>query len=328
MSVTLGILDTDIKYANRLMEYLKRNKRVLAQVRVFSNLDNLYGYLDKYKLDILLLSEDLFPLQGRSMNNLKIILLGESKGNEVQGYSIVSKYQSVKNLLQELMDLCPSLGNACRQVDKKSEVSIHTIFSLGSEEVGEVFSYLLAQEYAKIESTVYINLECFTGLKEFKTNINQKGISDIIYFLNEKVENFQDKFEGIIQNRDNLFFIPVTSFCSDLYELTVEGIKTLLDTLKSCKRFKHCIINVGFITPAILSLLEQSMKIYIVEEQNSLVKSKVETFYKQLKWAGFDSILEKCREIELSSKDKKELLIAYDQENFEQEESKFIRKFI
>lgn len=286
------------------MEYLKRRMRMIAQIRVFTSLDNLHIYLEHNKLDILLLEERLYPLEVQDLDNIHIVIMAEEcRVKKEITHPVIRKYQSAKSLIEELTELCPVLREWEESDQYENALDIITVYSLGDGGIGEIFSYLLAEEYVNMNNVLYINMEPFTGLKEDLQTDSRKNMSDLIYYLNEKIYNIKEKLEPMIQSKAKFDVVSGITFSTDLYDLTLEGVRILLNTIREYKRYQLCVINTGFISPAIFEVFRMSSKICIVTGQGKVIERKKGDFLKQLKWAGFEEILDKLKLLSISDEE-------------------------
>lgn len=308
------------------MEYLKRKKKVMVQARVFSDLNNMNMFLEHNTLDILLIEESLYPLQERDYSNIRIIVLAENKDRKM-GILSIFKYQSGESIIAELINICPELRDG--EVNQNIQaMKLFSIYSLGSGGVGEIFSYFLAREYGNQGKVLFINLEPFTGLKQTKVSDAYKGMSDVIYYVNEKVDNLKEKLELIIKSTDNIDLILEVIFSTDLYDLNLEGIKILLTTIRDYQKYKYCIINTGYISSAVIELFKQSSKIYIITDKEDVTHRRKDNLVRQLAWAGFDEILKNLHQICLNKEDKDVILRTYEEGEENESIMEYIKRFI
>lgn len=325
MSKIIGILDSDTQYSNKLMEYLKRRIRTLAQIRVFSDLDNLHRYLEHNILDVLLLEENLYPLKERDFSNIHIVVLTENNiPTTGQLYPNISKYQSAENLIEELKMECPELKEWTKQKTSEDTLEIIATYSLSCGGIGEILAY----EYGGMGKCLFINLAPFTGLVEEGTVDGHKGMSDLIYYMNEKVENIKEKIELTVRIKENIEVISDTSFATDLCDLTIEGIRTLITSIRDCKKYNFLIFHAGFVSPAILELFQICSRLYAVIGTQAADVRRKENFLKQLKWAGVKDRIEKLEVIKMSDEEIELLSKRYEEGVEDERVVNYIRKYI
>lgn len=300
-----------------------------VQVRVFTDLNNMHIFLEHNKLDILLLGEKLYPLQERDYSNIRIVVLIEDKKtkNELSCQSI-NKYQSAEHIINDLISICPELKEGEDGGPVVNELEILTLYTLGSEGIGEIFSYLLAKEHTDVANVLFINLEPFNGLRETVTSDNHKGMSDMIYYVNEKVDNLKEKLVLTIKHKDKLDLISNITFSADLYDLTPEGMRILLNTIRDLEQYRYCIINTGFISPAVLELFNQSSKLYIIAGKDEFIYRRKENFVKQLNWGGFEEVLKKMNIVNLSHENKDLILQAYEEGGGDEKIKEYMKSFL
>lgn len=300
----IGILDSDIRYSNKLMEYLNRRIRMIAQIRVFSDSDNLLTYLKHNQLDVLLLEECLYPLKGEDLSYINVVVLTEnSQTTKGAVYPSIHKYQSAQGFLEKLIEVCSELKEGAKGEAPEDTLEIITTYSLGCGGIGEIFSYLLSHEYASMGNCLFMNLVPFTGLLEGSTIDGNKGMTDLIYYLNEKVDNLGEKIELISKKIDNMHVITEVTFSTDLCDLSMEGMRNLIGTIRECRKYKFLIINIGYVSPAIFELFQACNKLYVVARQEETELRAKDNLLKQLKWADLKGITKKLELIIMSGED-------------------------
>ncbi|MFV0344047.1 MAG: hypothetical protein ACK5JH_14380 [Anaerocolumna sp.] len=329
MSKVIGILDGDIQYSKRLMEYIKRKRRTLFQVRVFSDLNNMQKYLEHNQLDILLLGEELYPLEGKDYSSIFTIILRENDKKNTSTTELgIYKYQPVSILIDELTILCPMLKEDEADKNVENVLKIVAVTSLEDGSMGEIFSYLLAKEYGHKEKVLFLNLVPFTGLRETLPEDVNQGMSELIYYMNEKVDTIDEKLNTIIKSNERMDYISNVTFLTDLNELTIDGMRVLLKTIKEYARYTYCIIHVGILNATILELLRKCHKTYILSGTTNVANRRKDNLIKQLEWADFHDILKNLIPIGFTDEERDYIFRAYEERIEDEGLKDFIRNFI
>ncbi len=305
VSCTLAIYDREIEYANHLMEYMKRKQKKLSQVRVFTNSDSLREYSEQNLIQILLINENL-PIEEIIQNSIKnICLLSEENDSAETGiYPVIYKFQSAEVVMKELFTYYPLQeiqGRSKNSLERK--VEIINVFSIGTDISRQIFSFSLANQYAALKKTLYINLDTFQVLSGFLGNKSNKGLSDFIYFLKQNNPNIINKMNSIITKRNSLDYIESVSFGPDLYELTVEDINHWLNEMIINTDYEVIIFDVGSFFQPILELFRNCSRLVLLLGDDNWEQAKYNNFKEQLNWSGYEDVLEKITVVPISDEE-------------------------
>lgn len=299
MSYILGIYDPDTDYANQLMDYIKRKKKAVTQVRIFTNSSSLKDYLEHDKINVLLLNGEILIDEVLHQNIKNICILSEGNyAKEQESYHVIYKFQSAGKVMEELFSYFPLEDTLIRAFYSGNDNSnIISVFSVGKENERQVFSYFLANEYAKTKKTLYINLDLFPAWTEICGGSFEKGLSEFIYYLKQSYPNLITKMHGIITKINNLDCIQGVSFGPDIYELVPDDIYYWLKTLKEVSEYEVIIFDVGCFFQSTLELFRSSNELLLLKGDQKLEEAKYQNFRNQLQLAGYEDVLEQITEV-------------------------------
>ncbi|QHQ60250.1 hypothetical protein Ana3638_05200 [Anaerocolumna sedimenticola] len=299
MSCTLAIYDSESDYANHLMDYLKRNQKKLTQIRVFTNLQSLKEYMGENSIPILVINESL-PLDEINMDNIKniCILSEENTVSNHHNYPVIYKYQSAEIIMKELFSYFPEqLHQSNIKNSYGGKTKIISIFSMQADVMRQAFAFSLAEQYASVKKTLYINLDTYPALSELLGYKPDKGLSELIYFLKQNPSNLSNKIRGIITKRKNLDYIEGVSFGPDLFELTPEDIVLWLGELQLNADYDVILFDVGCYFHTVLELFRNSSQVLVFLEENGWDEVRYNVFKNQLSWSGYTDVLEKIKKV-------------------------------
>lgn len=306
MNCRLAIYDREVDYANHLMEYIKRKQKKLSQVRVFTNSDSLVEYSEQNPIQILLINESI-PIDEIKQDNIKnICLLSEDNDSAENGtHPVIYKFQSAEIVIKELFSYYPLQENQGRTKNPlERNVEIINVFSICSDINRQIFSFSLANQYAALKKTLYINLGIFQVLATLLRCKAEKGLSDFIYFLKQNNPNIINKMNGIITKQNDLDYMEGVSFGPDLYELTSEDMTRWISEMVLNTDYEVIIFDVGSYFQAILELFRNSNKLLLLVGNNSWDQIGYNNFKDQLNWSGYEDILEKISLVPISDEEK------------------------
>jgi len=288
------------------MEYIKRKQNKLGQVRVFTNTNSLKEYSKQNSIQTLLLHEDMEIEEVKHENIKNICILSEgSHLSKKDSFPVIYKYQSAEVIIQELLSYYPisgSLGEIINPIDKK--VKIISVYSLGGETYRQKFALALASGYANLKKTLFINLNLYQVLPELLGHSTENGLSDILYYLKQNNPNINFKIKEAIKKYNNLDYIDGVSFALDLNEINAEDMRLCLKELSSEADYETIILDVGYISHAVLDLFQCSQELLLITGEGLWEKAMYEDYHRQLIWAGYEDILEKTKLIPLAKEEK------------------------
>ncbi len=308
MGCTLAIYDRETEYANRLMDYIKRKQKKLT-VRVFTNPDSLGDYLEQNPVRILLINENL-PLEEVKPDNIKnICLLSEDNDpSKQEEYPVIYKYQSAEILMKELFSHYPPQELQGRsKISPEPAAEIISVFSMDGDASRQVFAFSLANQYAALKRTLYVNLDIYPVLPELLGHKAEKGLTEFIYFLKQNHPNLMNKMNGIITKRNNLDYIEGVSFGPDLYELTTEDMNLWLNGIMLNTEYEIVIFDIGCYFQPIMDLLRNTGRLLLLSGGTTWEQVKYNNFLEQLNWAGYEDVAEKITLVPLTGEDMEKL---------------------
>lgn len=305
MSYILAIYDKEPEYANQLTDYIKRKKKQLSQVRVFTNESCLKEYLENDRIHVLLLNESI-PVESVIHDNIKNICL-LSEGNLIREnpvYPVIYKFQSADLVMQELFSYFPFDFYRKHQINTStSNVKIISVYSITRDIERMIFSYSLARQYAKEKKILYINLDPFQALPRQSMELEENGLSELIYYLKQNPTNLITKMNHMIQNNRGMDYIQGVTFGTDLYELTADDMKLWVQELKKITDYQMVIFNVGSYSHGILELLLSSNQLLYVTGDSEMEQAKFQNFKNQLLWAGLDETVNNIKTVTLTKEE-------------------------
>lgn len=302
MNYILAIYDSEVEYANQLMNYMKRKQKQIIQTRVFTNQESLKEYLEHDKVHVLLLNENI-ELENHLQEKIKNICI-LSEGNYIREnsiYPVIYKFQSAELVMQEIFSYFPiEIPYSPVNSSQISKLKIISIYSITRNTEKTAFALNLAKQYAKEHNTLYINLDIFQTMNKVSLQGEEKGLSDFIYYLKQNPPNLITKMNKLIVKEDNLNYIQGVAFTPDLYELTPEDMLQWIHEINNATNYEKVIFNVGCFFQATLELFRNSGELLYLLGDKGVEKNKYELFKHQLQWAGYDDVVNKIKEISIS----------------------------
>jgi len=296
-----AVCDLEPTYAYNFMEAINEKQNTPFEVQAFTNTKALAAFCKDNHVAVLLISNRAMEDSVKEMHIDKIIILSEEAViSELVDFPAIYKYQSSENIIAEVMDYY-----AQSAIDKKlatvssRKVNIIGIYSPIKRSLKTSFAITLGQVLAKDKNVLYINLEEYAGLESLLGIKFLSDLSELMYFIRQKVSNIILKTNGIIQNIGNMDFIPPVSNPIDIRSITYEDLSWFLDELVEKTSYDVILLDFGEGVEGIFQLLELCNRIYMPVLKDTVSQAKLVQFDKILNSWGLVAISEKIKRLKL-----------------------------
>lgn len=299
-STRLWIADSQKSYAKAFMEYVNLKKSHLFQVRMCTEREQLLKAFAEEEIEILLITAEWYEVCKDLIRKECVIFLSEgSLPAKLRIYPAVYKYQSVENVLREVMYYYSEQGDEeayFTGVHRDNRV-IGVYSPVGG--IGKtIFALTLGQILAEHENVLYLNLEECSGFTEFFGE-SQWNLSDLIYFLRQGKTPFLYRLNSMVQKLNRLDFIPPCDSYTDLRQITVDEWQRLLQLIRAQSAYDSVILDFGNLMGHETELLIQCDGIYVPARQDAISQAKLSQWKHFLQILGSMEIMEKLQTLEL-----------------------------
>jgi len=296
----LWIADSGEPFAKAFMEYVNLKKSHLFQVRMCTDKEQLVKAFAEEEIEILLITAELYEVCKSFIRDECVILLSEgSLPSELCIYPAVYKYQSVENILREIMYYYSEQDNkeAYFTGIKKDNRVIGVYSPVGG--IGKtMFALTLGQTLAANQNVLYLNLEECSGFSEFLGGTHW-NLSDLIYFLRQNKTPFLYRLNSVVQKLDRMDYIAPCDSYMDFQQITVEEWQHLLYLIRTQSSYDSVILDFGNVTGHEVELLRQCDGIYVSVRQDIVSQAKITQWQHYIQILDGMDILEKLQKLEL-----------------------------
>lgn len=281
----------NIAIADKSEEYIERIASVLGEydgvnLSTFTEESALEEALVSRNFDVLLFASNVYSgyIKGKK-GMLSIMLWDEKSGmdGQFQSYKKIKKFQQISKIYQQVLELYADVCGDIGTVAGQKKTTIVTVCSpVGG--VGKTTLALAAATKYAVQGyrCLYINFETVASDECYLPQKGNKGISEIAAQLGEKI-NFSLKVQGLLQEkRDNLFYLNHFDSPNDMYELTIDEIKELLEVFEQSGYFDIMVIDMeGCTDKKAMTVFEKSDRIILVEKADKIAENKLRIFLGQ-----------------------------------------------
>ncbi len=290
----LAICDKEEEYVYRFQEYLNRKNAYSFQIQVFTSIEQLFLFRKENKIDILILSENLYSEKMQHVNIKNIVLLSESNISKKEDMLSIKKYQSIEKIMQEILNYFD------RKIDRKIQFSLPSantkligIYTPVGRCLQTSFALLLGQFLAEKKAILYLNFEPFSGFGKFLKREYSSDLIDLMYLMSTLQDNFILKFKEIVQSINGMDYIPPAFSFLDLSLVTEDKWIHFLNSIMNECNYNYIILDLSDNVQGLLSILQKCEAIYTITKEDGVALAKIDQYEKLLKSMDYQDVLEK-----------------------------------
>jgi hypothetical protein len=299
-STGLWIADSGKAYAEAFMEYVNLKKSHLFQVRACTEKEQLTRILAEEEIEILLISAEWYADCQDLIHVKCMILLSEgSLLKEFDSLPSVYKYQSVENILREVMYYYSDQETPeTFYAGVRRENRVIGIYSPNGGIEKTVFALTLGQILSESQNVLYLNLEECAGLPECMGG-SHWNISDLIYFLRQNKAQFLYRLNSMVQKMDRMDYIQPCESYMDFRQITVEEWQHLLYLIRTQSTYDSIILDMGNLIGHEVDLLRQCDGIYVPIQQDVISQTRISQWERGIQVLDGMDVMEKLQKLEL-----------------------------
>ncbi|MBH1941012.1 hypothetical protein I5677_08925 [Mobilitalea sibirica] len=265
MDKLLIILDSDVTYAIRFMEYMKNMDEPEFEVSVFSKKDSLLDYIKVQKVDVLLLEENQSPKDIPRENIKHIFCLSDHRNSDkVAEYPQIYKYQSAKEAYKEIVSHYYKLENINHSEYNDGNVRFISVFTPIPGYTKASFAWTLANILSENKKVLFVPFDLLPINQLYGRETLNQAISEFIYYWQEENEDVNLKMKSLLQYSGKLAHLSGVTHGLDLLSITGEDIRRWIENLQVNKDFDEVVFYLGMYTEATVEVIKKSQKCYVV----------------------------------------------------------------
>lgn len=246
LNLNIAIYDQDLDYAQALSHHFLTVKGHQFSVNLFSVENQLMNYLQKNSLDILLISDTLYPKINNHKNiELTILLIEDLIRPNLLELPYIEKYQKGREIVYQIVSYYTL--NSHKEISgynhKPKLIGIYSpTGGCGKTTISLGIAKALALQG---NSTLFISLESIPSYISLLGISNQGSISDLFYYFSQNSENLLMKLEGIRGYDDcsGLYFLPPPLHPNDITSFSEDDWILLIKILIEKSNYKYIIID-------------------------------------------------------------------------------------
>lgn len=297
-----AICDNDNAYLKMLQAYLQKRNPADFEILVFDAVEKAKNASMEEPFEILLVGEHIYDTDVTKVNASKVYILQEDGMKGVTGYSTVAKYQSMEQLITQVLDEfalddnCGSMGRRGR-----NKTSLISFYSPQRHSGQSAAAFAMAQVLADMGNKVlYLNLMPFTGFGELLRTDYEADVTDFMYFVLNHSGKLLYKLDSLKRCVHGVDYLPPALDYADLLHISEEDWVDVMDLLLYSSDYTHIVVDLSETCQGFYPILEQSNRVYTLTEHSSAYGQAMLSHYKSLlKAKEYDAVLEHTVEFEL-----------------------------
>lgn len=287
MGGIIAIYDSDLAYAIRLMEYIKKRKELGFEVLVFTEEESLIDFGRSRTVDILLMEEGL-SISHEIKDNIKLTFIFSDHINQLEANEElrVLKYQSAQKLISDVLSTYNKLLNKGEQGYGSKSPKVVSVISLIPENNKLGFAWSYTYNISNHNKVLFIPLEILPTAFIEVNDYSKASLSDFLYYLKNKDSQLISIMNSHINYIDSISYLSGISIGLDLISMTKEDISLWIETMKHNTDYDIIIFYLGFYSEAIVELIKQSNEILIPMVEESEEHKVIKELERQLSFMG------------------------------------------
>ena len=295
MNHVLAVCDSEIEYAYQLVDYLSNKKGFPFQVQLFTSEKTLKEYAKDHPVSVALIAEkDYSEEMGKEAID-HIFLLGEDNNGLSLGLKTFYKYQSLEQLIKELLDWIAREGILGRTIMDGKELKLIGVYSPVGKCLKTSFSYVLGQILSKKHKVLYLNMESYSGLGKLLQRDFSTDMSELIYYLQNSREKFIYRMASLIIRAGELDILPPFDSFLDFITVSQEEWITLFQEIERGSDYEYLILDLSDAVQGLFDILRLCDVVYTLSREDGFAMAKIAQYEEVLKKCNYEDIWKKTK---------------------------------
>lgn len=289
MKIRVALLDTDMRYLEKLMSVFSKDYFEKIEIYSYTNYENAVEDIAKERISVFLSSTDYEIVSEDIPVNCAVAYLVDTRDIETyKGVKAVCKYQTVDALYKAVVNLYSTVatditafaglsGNAC---------NIYGFMSASGGTGSSTAAAACAMHLAKAgKKVVYLNYEKLGDPNLYFSAEGTETFRDVIFALKSKKGNLALKLTATVKrDKSGVDFFATVPLALDFAELTVMESIEIIKTLKDSGNYEYIVVDMDFsLEKDSLKLMNELNELVIISDGSPISNSKLKRAIDSLK---------------------------------------------
>ncbi len=279
----LAICDEDSLYADALMQYVNRRKKVPFEAHAFSDPEGLAAFCSEHHTAVALVPEKNDYLKsgtlpdGRRLADTVLLLTDQPHTEEP---NCLYRFQSAGSLLRCVMEQY-SLHAAMGTILTREKGEMIGIYSPLGGCLKTSFAVAAAQLIGLVRPTLLLSLDAVSGLMEISHQNAERDLSEAFFYIRKGETGFAYHLQALSVSIGACDLIPPFRNAQDLMSVGEEEWEVLLAGIRRELSYQTIVIDFGQIGARFPLLLSACRCLYMPVKEDPLSEIRVSAFEKE-----------------------------------------------
>lgn len=261
------IIDKDIRYLERVQDYLTKKRLSDFQIMVYTGLEQAVSDSQTSPFEIAVISENCYQeAQIQELCVMHVFVLKESAESIAYAYPVLAKYQSMEEIIKQILAVYTKELGESILIKRGKRAKVLSFYTRGGSKLQTLYALaageLLTREQKKV---LYVNLQPFSGLEFLLKHEFQGDLTDVIYYGLQHSEKFGSRIDICKHVFRDISVLPPIEDYTDLLSLAKEEWKEWLAGMVYDAGYEILIVDFSGLSPGVEVFFADSDVIYQTE---------------------------------------------------------------
>ena len=290
--------DTEEEYTQGITEYFLRQRDFPWTLHTYTDVKVMMDREKGTDIAMLVMSENAFTEEVLKLNANKTVILNETGIVKWEAFAQVNKYQPAEHVLKELLELYVEIaGEPLILQSMKIKTRFIGMYSPVRRCLQSSFAMSMAMILAEEHRTLYLNFEHYAGIPELLPDLQEKDLSDLLYFVGAGGEKFRLRLRTMLQQRGLLDVIPPMRMGQNLLPVNGEEWIQLLLKLEELGEYEYVILDLSESIQGLFDILRLCRRVYTLSRTDRISQAKLDQYEHLLSQTEYGDVLEKTSKL-------------------------------
>lgn len=291
----IAVCDSDVAYAGRLVEYLRREAAFPCGLKLYTEAGKLLEDPESRDAALVVIAQSQYTEAVKQAGFGSLLLLNESD-TWMEEPENISKFQAISNIAARIREKCgleddpPSAS--LRHGGPMVRIGIYTPVTRCLQ---TTFSMTLGQILAREHRVLYMNFEAFSGFEKMLAREFRGSVSDLIYYNECAREKLAGQLGLMTEDVGGLHFLPPMKSFIELRAVRKEQWSSLLRTIEKVTDYEYLLLDLTEHTDGLLDLLRTCDKVYTIVRDDGFSRARYFQYEDLLRRLDYEDVRVRTR---------------------------------
>ena len=286
----IAVCDSDMEYASRLVEYLRREASFSCGIRLYTSAEKLLEDPGTRNGALVVIAQSQYLPSVRGAGFERLLLLNESE-RWLEEPDNVSKYQSIANIALYIRSRYAEAEEAGAGSVRHGKPMVRIgVYTPVTRCLQTTFTMTLGQILARDYRVLYMNFEAFSGLEKMLEREFRGSVSDLIYYNECAKEKLAGQLEIMTEVVGGLHYLPPMKSFIELRSIRKEQWSSLLRTIGKVTEYDYLLMDLTEHTDGLLDILRTCDRVYTIVRDDTFSRARYFQYEDLLRRMDYEDI--------------------------------------